>query len=41
LLGFQPVELIRVLLVLFLAGYFASRWDVLRHARETRASVSR
>ena len=40
LLGFQPVELIRVLLVLFLAGYFASRWDVLRHARETRASVS-
>ena len=40
LLGFQPVELIRILLVLFLAGYFASRWDVLRHARETRASVS-
>ncbi len=40
LLGFQPVELIRILLVLFLAGYFANRWDVLRHARETRASVS-
>ena len=40
LLGFQPVELIRILLVLFLAGYFASRWDVLRHARETRALVS-
>ena len=40
LLGFQPVELIRVLLVFFLAGYFASRWDVLRHARETRASVA-
>ena len=39
-LGFQPVELIRILLVLFLAGYFASRWDVLRHARETRASVA-
>ena len=40
LLGFQPVELIRVLLVFFLAGYFATRWDVLRHARETRASVA-
>src|ERR1017187_4390378 len=41
LLGFQPVEIIRVLLVFFLAGYFARRWDVLRHARETRASVAR
>jgi cell division protein FtsW (lipid II flippase) len=40
LLGFQPVELIRILLVLFLAGYFASRWEVLRRARETRASMS-
>jgi cell division protein FtsW (lipid II flippase) len=41
LLGFQPVEIIRVLLVFFLAGYFAQRWDVLRHARETRASLAR
>jgi cell division protein FtsW (lipid II flippase)/cell division protein FtsI/penicillin-binding protein 2 len=41
LLGFQPVEIIRILLILFLAGYFARRWDVLRHARETRASVVR
>jgi cell division protein FtsW (lipid II flippase) len=41
LFGFQPVELIRVLLVFFLAGYFGSRWDVLRHARETRASLAR
>ncbi|MBZ5585481.1 MAG: FtsW/RodA/SpoVE family cell cycle protein [Acidobacteriia bacterium] len=40
LFGFQPVEIIRLLLIFFLAGYFASRWDVLRHARETRASVS-
>jgi len=40
LLGCQPVEIIRLLLVLFLAGYFARRWDVLRHARETRASVA-
>ena len=41
LFGFQPVEIIRVLLVFFLAGYFAQRWDVLRHARETRASLAR
>ncbi|MGA2131657.1 MAG: FtsW/RodA/SpoVE family cell cycle protein [Bryobacteraceae bacterium] len=41
LFGFQPVELIRVLLILFLAGYFASRWDVLRHAREQRPSLAR
>jgi cell division protein FtsW (lipid II flippase) len=40
LLGFQPVEVIRVLLVLFLAGYFARRWDVLRHARETRPRLA-
>jgi cell division protein FtsI/penicillin-binding protein 2/cell division protein FtsW (lipid II flippase) len=41
LFGFQPVEIIRLLLVFFLAGYFGSRWDVLRHARETRASLAR
>ncbi len=40
LLGFQPVELIRILLVLFLAGYFAERWDILRHARETRPKIA-
>jgi cell division protein FtsW (lipid II flippase) len=40
LLGFQPVEIIRLLLVLFLAGYFARRWDVLRHARETRPRLA-
>ena len=40
LFGFQPVELIRVLLVFFLAGYFAERWDILRHARETRPKVA-
>ena len=40
LFGFQPVEIIRVLLVFFLAGYFAQRWDVLRHARETRPSLA-
>jgi len=41
LFGFQPVEAIRILLVLFLAGYFARRWDLLRHARETRPAFAR
>jgi hypothetical protein len=41
LFGVQPVEAIRLLLVLFLAGYFASRWDVLRHARETRPKLAK
>jgi cell division protein FtsW (lipid II flippase) len=41
LLGFQPVEIIRLLLVFFLAGYFARQWDVLRHARETRARLAK
>ncbi|MBS1856523.1 MAG: FtsW/RodA/SpoVE family cell cycle protein [Acidobacteria bacterium] len=41
LFGFQPVEIIRLLLVFFLAGYFATRWDVLRHARETRPALAR
>lgn len=40
LLGFQPVEIIRLLLVFFLAGYFANSWDVLRHARERRPSLA-
>jgi cell division protein FtsI/penicillin-binding protein 2/cell division protein FtsW (lipid II flippase) len=40
LFGFQPVEIIRLLLVFFLAGYFAHRWDLLRHARETRETMA-
>jgi len=40
LFGFQPVEIIRVLLVFFLAGYFARSWDVLRHARERRPTLA-
>ena len=40
LFGFQPVEIIRVLLVFFLAGYFARCWDVLRHARENRPTLA-
>ena len=31
---FQPVELIRILLVLFLAGYFAHNWDAVRQLRQ-------
>jgi cell division protein FtsI/penicillin-binding protein 2/cell division protein FtsW (lipid II flippase) len=33
---FQPVELIKVFLVLFLAGYFTRNWDRLRDLRERR-----
>ncbi len=40
LFGFQPVEIIRLLLVFFLAGYFAERWEVLRHARERRPRLA-
>ena len=31
----QPVELIKILLVLFLAAYFANRWEFLRELRES------
>lgn len=41
LLGFQPAELIRILLVLFLAGYFADRWQLLRVLREERPDLAR
>ncbi|HUD98657.1 MAG TPA: FtsW/RodA/SpoVE family cell cycle protein [Bryobacteraceae bacterium] len=40
LAGFQPIEIVRILLILFLAGYFAQRWDVLRHAREQRPRLA-
>ncbi len=33
---FQPVEAIKVLLVFFMAGYFASKWEWLRDLREKR-----
>ncbi len=33
---FQPVELIKILLVFFLAGYFSRRWEWLRELREKR-----
>lgn len=31
----QPIEAIRILLALFLAGYFARHWEVLRSVRES------
>jgi cell division protein FtsI/penicillin-binding protein 2 len=34
LFGVQPVEAIRVLVLLFLAGYFANRWELLRELKE-------
>lgn len=34
LLGFQPVEVIKILVVLFLAGYFAREWEVLRELKQ-------
>src|SRR5215210_3449029 len=39
LLGFQPVEAIKILVVLFLAGYFFDRWEFLRELPETRAAL--
>ena len=41
LLGFQPAEVIKILLVLFLAGYFANRWELLRSLREQRSELQR
>ena len=38
---FQPIELIRILLVLFLAGYFAQNWDALRALRQPGALARR
>lgn len=36
LLNFQPVEAIKILVVLFLAGYFAKEWEVIRLLKEKR-----
>src|SRR5690606_16457170 len=41
LLGFQPVEFVKILLVFFLAGYFARRWELLRVLKEKRPELSR
>jgi cell division protein FtsW (lipid II flippase) len=37
----QPIEFIRLLLALFLAGYFAHRWDLLREVRGTNVRTFR
>ncbi len=37
---FQPVEIIKFLLVLFLAAYFARRWEFLRELKEKRLRTS-
>lgn len=39
--GTQPVEAIKILLVLFLAGYFARHWEFLRELREQRPALAR
>ncbi len=39
LFHFQPMELIRILLVLFLAGYFARHWDALRQLRQQQGRL--
>ena len=38
---FQPVELIKILLAMFLAGYFARHWERLRDLREDRVPGKR
>ncbi|MBL8214826.1 MAG: FtsW/RodA/SpoVE family cell cycle protein [Bryobacterales bacterium] len=40
LFGLQPVEAIRILLVMFLAGYFGRNWDVLREMRQQSGPLS-
>ncbi|HEY0511635.1 MAG TPA: FtsW/RodA/SpoVE family cell cycle protein [Thermoanaerobaculia bacterium] len=41
LFGWQPVEAIKILVVLFLAGYLFDRWEFLRELTETRAGLPR
>lgn len=40
LFGLQPVEAVKILVVLFLAGYFFDRWEFLRELPERRAGLS-
>lgn len=35
---FQPIEIIRILIVFFLAGYFAQNWDALRFLKHRQGS---
>jgi cell division protein FtsW (lipid II flippase) len=41
LFGFQPVEAVKILVVLFLAGYFFDRWEFLRELPERRLALPR
>ena len=41
LLFFQPMEVIRILIVFFLAGYFAQNWDALRYLRQQHGALER
>jgi cell division protein FtsI/penicillin-binding protein 2/cell division protein FtsW (lipid II flippase) len=38
---FQPVEFIKILLVMFLAGYFAAKWERLRDLRQRWVNLPR
>jgi cell division protein FtsW (lipid II flippase) len=38
---FQPVEIIRILVVFFLAGYFAQNWDALRQLKQEHGPLSK
>jgi cell division protein FtsW (lipid II flippase) len=38
-MSFQPVELIKLLLLFFLAGFFSERWEFLRQLRQTPESL--
>jgi cell division protein FtsW (lipid II flippase)/cell division protein FtsI/penicillin-binding protein 2 len=40
LFGFQPVEAVKILVVLFLAGYLHDRWEFLRELSEKRAGLA-
>ncbi|HSN86489.1 MAG TPA: FtsW/RodA/SpoVE family cell cycle protein, partial [Thermoanaerobaculia bacterium] len=39
LFGFQPVEVVKIFVVLFLAGYFFDRWEFLRELSEKRLGI--
>jgi cell division protein FtsW (lipid II flippase) len=39
LFGFQPVEVVKILVVFFLAGYFFDRWEFLRELPEKRLGL--
>jgi cell division protein FtsW (lipid II flippase)/cell division protein FtsI/penicillin-binding protein 2 len=39
LFGFQPVELIKLLTIFFLAGYFARNWELLRVLRQRHPRI--